>query len=174
MTTKLGRMFCGFSVLFSALILAATSSGIADENPRGSVTNLPLPRFVSLKASEGNVRRGPSLAHKIDWVFKHRNMPLQIVGEYGNWRRIKDRDGAGGWMHYSLLSGSRMVIISGDRTPLYILADEKSKKSAEAEDGALAKLEDCSLHWCFVRADNAKGWIPKSALWGVDEDEIRN
>ena len=75
MTTKLGRMFCGFSVLFSALILAATSSGIADENPRGSVTNLPLPRFVSLKASEGNVRRGPSLAHKIDWVFKHRNMP---------------------------------------------------------------------------------------------------
>ena len=59
----------------------------------GSATNLPLPRYVSLKASEGNVRRGPSLTHRIDWVFKRRDMPLQITAEHGHWRRVQDRDG---------------------------------------------------------------------------------
>ena len=58
------------------------------------VTNLPLPRYVSMKAAEGNVRRGPSLTHRIDWVFKRRGMPLQITAEYGNWRKVQDRDGA--------------------------------------------------------------------------------
>ena len=67
----------------------------------GPETNLPMPRFVSLKASEANVRRGPSLTHRIDWVFKRRDMPLQVVAEYGHWRRVIDRDGQGGWVHYT-------------------------------------------------------------------------
>ena len=71
---------------------------------RGSSTNLPVPRFVSLKSSEGNVRRGPSLEHRIDWVFRHRDMPLRITGEFGHWRRVEDNEGQGGWIHYSLLS----------------------------------------------------------------------
>jgi SH3-like domain-containing protein len=66
---------------------------------RGPVTGLPLPRYVSLKASEANVRRGPSLTHRIDWVFKRRDMPLRITAEFGHWRRVEDRDGAGGWVH---------------------------------------------------------------------------
>ena len=66
----------------------ALSVAAATETLRGPVTNLPLPRFVSLKAAEGNVRRGPSLEHRIDWVFRHRDMPLRITGEYGHWRRV--------------------------------------------------------------------------------------
>ncbi|MEL6566070.1 MAG: SH3 domain-containing protein, partial [Pseudomonadota bacterium] len=62
----------------------------------GPVTNLPLPRYVSLKAVEGNVRRGPSLTHRIDWVFQRRDMPLRITAEHGHWRRVEDRDGMGG------------------------------------------------------------------------------
>ena len=65
------------------------------ETVRGPVTNLPLPRYVSTKSTEVNVRRGPSLSHRIDWVFKRRAMPLEIIGEYGHWRRVRDRDGAG-------------------------------------------------------------------------------
>ncbi len=84
----------------------------------GSVTNLPLPRFVSLKAPEGNVRRGPSLSHRIDWVFQRSAMPLQITDEFGHWRRVQDQEGAGGWMHYSLLSGARTVIVKEDMTAL--------------------------------------------------------
>ncbi|HFQ14828.1 MAG TPA: hypothetical protein ENK41_00615, partial [Rhodobacteraceae bacterium] len=66
----------------------------------GAVTGMPVPRFVSLKADEANVRRGPSLANRVDWVFTARGMPLEIIAEYGNWRKVRDRDGVGGWVHY--------------------------------------------------------------------------
>ena len=95
-----------------AMILGLAAGALAEAT--GPVTNLPLPRFVSLKTGEGNARRGPSLSHKIDWVFTRRNMPLEVTDEYGHWRRVRDLDGAGGWMHYSLLSGVRTVIIRED------------------------------------------------------------
>jgi len=64
------------------------------------------------------VRRGPSLTHRIDWIFKRRGMPLQVTAEFGNWRRVRDRDGAGGWIHYSLLSGVRTVLVEKDMLAL--------------------------------------------------------
>ena len=89
-------IFNGWRVCGLALVLTvAVAGGAVAEEARGQVTNLPMPRFVSLKAAEGNVRRGPSLSHRIDWVFTKRNMPLEIVGEYGHWRRVQDREGAG-------------------------------------------------------------------------------
>lgn len=140
---------------------------------RGQVTNLPLPRYVSLKASEGNVRRGPSLSHRIDWVYKRRGVPLRITAEYGHWRRVQDRDGAGGWIHYSLLSGVRTVIVEADMLPLHRLPDETAQVQARAELGVIARLDACRPDWCRIFADGRAGWVPKSALWGVDPDEIR-
>jgi len=174
MTKNIGRILCRTAWLFVAFSVFASGAGLTQEIQRGSVTNLPVPRYVSLKSDDANVRRGPSLAHRIDWVFKHRGMPLQIVDEYDNWRRVKDRDGAGGWMHYSLLSGSRTVILNGEMTPLYLLADKESQETAKAEDGAIAKLEKCLKDWCYVSADKAKGWVQKTAIWGVGADEIKN
>ena len=96
--TLFSRIGCGGLAL--AVALAFGGGCLASE--RGSVTNLPIPRFVSLKAAEGNVRRGPSLSHRIDWIYKQRNMPLEVTAEFGHWRRVRDREGAGGWVHYSL------------------------------------------------------------------------
>ena len=154
-----------------ACLLCSPILAVASE--RGPVTNLPLPRFVSLKASEGNVRRGPSLSHRIDWVFKHRNMPLQIVAEHGHWRRVVDRDGAGGWVHYTLLSGSRFGLIEEDMTPIYKLADTASNIVAHAEMGVVARLGKCDQYWCRVTLDGTKGWMPREKLWGLMPGEIR-
>lgn len=140
---------------------------IAEAPKTGPVTNLPLPRFVSLKASEGNVRRGPSLTHRIDWVFKHRNMPLEVTGEFGHWRRVRDQDGAGGWIHYSLLSGARTVIIENDLTPLRSQPNADAPMRARAELGVIARLEGCENDWCRVRVGRTRGWIPSEELWGV-------
>lgn len=99
---KIDGSFLKGAILCVLLFSFNTSMALADVvgGPgAGSVTNLPLPRFVSMKAVEGNVRRGPSLAHRIDWVFTRRDMPLEIVAEYGHWRRVQDRDGLGGWIH---------------------------------------------------------------------------
>ncbi|MGR3493482.1 MAG: SH3 domain-containing protein, partial [Shimia sp.] len=98
--------------LFLALAaLCLASAAVAESVTRGPVTNFPLPRYVTMKAAEANVRRGPSQSHRIDWVFKRRDMPLRITAEHGHWRRVQDRDGMGGWVHYALLSGARSVIV---------------------------------------------------------------
>ncbi len=143
------------------------------QDKRGPVTNLPLPRYVSMKAAEGNVRRGPSLTHRIDWVFKRRGMPLQITAEYGNWRRVQDRDGAGGWVHYALLSGARTVLIETDMLPVYANPSSSAQISAQFESGVVARLGSCTLDWCHVSAGGHRGWTQKSNLWGVDPEEVR-
>ena len=140
---------------------------------KGTITNLPMPRFVSLKATEANARRGPSLSHRIDWVFKRKHMPLEIYAEYGNWRRVRDIDGAGGWVHYSLLSGVRSAIVLQDMQPLFSQPDKDSLVVARFEKTAIANLEKCTIEWCQLRAGGFKGWLPKSAFWGVYDDEIK-
>ncbi len=160
-------------IIAAIVAAAATLATPAPAAERGPVTNLPLPRFVSLKADEGNARRGPSLSHRIDWVFTRRNMPLEVTGEYGHWRRVQDRDGQGGWVHYSLISGVRYVIIDNDLTPLRVKPDAESPVNAYAEAGVVARLENCLLDWCRIGADGSKGWVEKRGLWGVTPEEIR-
>lgn len=165
------------AALICALICAPLTSALAEgtdgKAERGSVTNLPLPRFVSLKTSESNVRRGPSLSHKIDWVYKRKNLPVEITAEYGHWRRVRDRDGVGGWVHYSLLSGARYVLVEEDMLGLHLRPNPETQITARLELGVVAKLGDCTLDWCRLTAGGYKGWAPKSALWGVRPDEIR-
>lgn len=157
--------------LLLCLAIIAPSSTLAEE--RGPVTNLPMPRFVSLKVDEANVRRGPSLSHKIDWVFKKRNMPLVVVGEYEHWRRVQDIDGAGGWIHYSLISGTRTVIVTAETLDILMQPDANAPVNARLEIGVIANLGKCDLDWCQIRAGGYRGWARKTGLWGVDADEIR-
>ena len=138
----------------------------------GPETGLPIPRFVSMKASEANIRRGPSLTHRVDWVFRHQGLPLIVTAEYGHWRRVMDRDGAGGWVHYAMLSGTRTVIVDVDMAELRAQPNELAPIKAEAERGVIARLEDCSAKWCEIRADGAKGWVHEGDLWGVTLENV--
>ena len=170
----LALVCAAFLAAFAPLSVPGTAlaeSGAA-ETGLGPVTSMPLPRFVSLKASEGNARRGPGLSHRIDWVFRHRDMPLLITAEFENWRRVEDRDGQGGWIHYTLLSGVRTVIVDTDLEPLYARPDTGSAQNALLEAGVIARIEECTLDWCRLSAGGYRGWAPKTALWGVGADEI--
>lgn len=165
----MSRLLCLFAyVMCFTLPLAAQA-----ETKRGPVTNLPLPRFVSLKAGEANVRRGPSLTHRVDWVFKRRGMPLEVTAEYGHWRRVRDRDGAGGWIHYALISGNRTVLVEEDLTQARARPEDSAPVIAAFELGVVAKLGSCKLDWCEIAKDGHKGWAKKRKLWGVTPEEIR-
>lgn len=156
-------------------VVTPASATVAPEVPEGpSVgpeTNLPLPRYVSLKTDEGNARRGPALDQRIDWVFVREDMPLRITAEYGHWRRVEDRDGEGGWIHYSLLSGTRTVIVDED-LPLRTSPEDGAQEIAMLEPNVVARLETCDPGWCRISAGGYGGWAPKSALWGVGADEV--
>ena len=138
----------------------------------GPVTNLPIPRFVSLKASKGNVRRGPSLTHRIDWILKLRNMPLKIVAEHEHWRKVVDFEGAGGWIHYSLLSGARTILVQEDSVDILNHPAANTLINAKLERNVLAWLTACEMQWCEISAGGYKGWARKTSLWGVSGDEV--
>ncbi|VDC28374.1 Bacterial SH3 domain protein [Pseudogemmobacter humi] len=138
----------------------------------GCVTNLPLPRYVSLKGEEGNARRGPGLTHRIDWVFTRPGMPLKVTAEYENWRRVEDQDGAGGWVHYALLSGVRSVLITTDMAEFRDAPRMDARVIAQAELGVVARVLECRPDWCRISVSGERGWVAKTALWGVGEAEV--
>jgi SH3-like domain-containing protein len=73
-----------------------------------------LPRFVSLRASEVNLRTGPGIRYPIEWVFKRRDLPVEVVDEFESWRRIRDWEGTLGWVHQSMLRGRRTALVTGE------------------------------------------------------------
>jgi len=172
--TLIKPLFAGFAAVMFAVWPMSVAATANNSIERGAVTNLPIPRFVSLKAKNGNARRGPGLTYRIDWVFKHINTPLLVTAEFGHWRRVQDKDGQGGWMHYALLSGVRTVIINAPNVALRIKPNPQAAPAAYAEEGAIVRLGECSLDWCAVSANGYDGWALKSDLWGVWADEIRN
>jgi SH3-like domain-containing protein len=139
---------------------------------RGAVTNLPLPRFVSLKGREGNVRRGPGMTHRIDWVYTAPGMPLKIKAEFDRWRRVEDFQGMGGWMQFNLLSGTRTVLVTQDMAEFRDDPDAAARVAFQADVNVIGKVLECSKDWCRVNANGEKGWILKTALWGIGPDEI--
>ncbi|MEO1549399.1 MAG: SH3 domain-containing protein [Pseudomonadota bacterium] len=155
------------------MLVAVICAPVQAQEARGKVTNLPIPRYVSIKAQEANARRGPSLNHRIDWVFHHRGTPLRVTAEHGHWRRVEDVDGAGGWMHYALLSGARYVLIRDVRADLYQQPEEGARITAQAEAGVIARLGACTLRWCRITAGRHTGWARKARLWGVGQSELR-
>ena len=132
----------------------------------GSVTGLPLPRFVSLKAEEANARRGPSTAHAVEWVFRRPGMPLEVVAEYEHWRRVRDIDGVGGWVHYALLSGVRSGIVLEDLAAM-TSHPGGGREVARLEAGVVARLTECAEGFCRLSVGGQRGWLPEGALWGV-------
>ena len=138
----------------------------------GAVTNLPLPRYVSLKTGQGNARRGPGLTHRIDWVFTRAGMPLKVTAEYEHWRRVEDQDGAGGWVHYSLLSGVRAVLVTTDMSQFRASPAQDAEVLFQAELNVVGKLLACTAEWARVVVDGEKGWAKKADLWGVDPSDV--
>src|SRR5215472_16640671 len=138
-------------------------------------SGLPVPRFVSLKADRVTVRGGPDKDHDVAWIYTRVGWPVEITAEFENWRRIRDCDGAEGWVYHSLLSGKRMAAVQlkykTDLAPLYQAADSHSPVIARLQVGVLGSVKRCTGVWCQISGDGYAGWIEQSALWGVYPNE---
>ena len=147
--------------------------------PRGtSFSGLPVPRFVSLKKNRINIRRGPGTNHAVQWVFNRKGLPVEVIAEFENWRRIRDADGEEGWVFHSLLSGTRMVTVAPWEKEGRIELSEKpsrlSKIIAFMEPGVMARVRQCSGSWCSVVVGDFEGWVAQNSLWGVYPGEVVN
>lgn len=137
----------------------------------GPVTNLPMPRYVSLRSDFIHARRGPGLDYRKDWVFRRAGLPVRVIEEYGDWRRIVDSDNAGGWVYHSLLSGRRTALITVPEATLRAEPRGDARAVARAEQGVVAGLRSCIPDWCELDAEGNRGWVERRAIWGVDADE---
>ena len=172
-----GLVACIVAVTLAAALAGPLRAAARSSQPlaTGSVSGLPLPRFVSLKADRVNVRSGPSTDQDVRWVYTRSGMPVEIIAEFENWRHIRDWQGADGWVYHSLLSGKRTAVVvpnlKDQLVPLYASADTKSRVVAQLQGGVLGRLESCSGTWCELRGKGFDGWVRQDRLWGAYPNE---
>ncbi|MCC8417326.1 MAG: hypothetical protein LN588_02180 [Rickettsia endosymbiont of Bryobia graminum] len=156
-------MFCKITCIILAILPIIANA----ENKK-----LPIPRFASIKSNEVNSRVGPTVKSPIEWVFVKKGEPVEITAEYGQWRQIRDVTGEGGWVHSSVLSGKRSVIIkSSGVVDLTKIPDDKNRVVAKVSSDVRCLLNKCQNNHCQVRCQNKTGWLPKTILWGVYKKE---
>ncbi len=136
-------------------------------------SELPIPRFVSLRSNQVNLRTGPGLRYPVEWVYLKNDLPVEIIAEFDTWRQIKDYDGREGWIHQPMLSGRRTVRITDDAL-LLRAASMGALPLAKVEKGAIGRLMTCPKNTplCKIEFGRFQGWMPRNVLWGVYPDEV--
>lgn len=156
---------------FAALLLGAGPAAAAQTGP---VSGLPLPRYVSLKSDRVNLREGPSKEHRTAWVFQRAGLPVEIIAEFDNWRRIRDSEGSEGWVLHSLLSGRRTALVApwrkGEVVPL-MTQPGGGGVAANLQSGLVVNVRRCDRAWCRVSGREFDGFVDQKMLWGVYADE---
>ena len=107
----LGRI-CSVAVLAAAMLGALGGTGHAAKDSATTTSGLPIPRYVSLKSDHVNVRAGPTKDNDVAWVYTRAGLPVEITAEFENWRRVRDSEGAEGWVYHSMLSGRRTAVVT--------------------------------------------------------------
>jgi SH3-like domain-containing protein len=162
-------------LLACCFLVVTNTAQAADELTTGSVTGLPLPRFVSLKPNDTPMRQGPGMDHAITWVYKRSGLPVEVTAEYFNWRRVRDADGTEGWIRQTRLSGKRTAMINSRENGAEPLFDRSSLDSAvlaRLENGVVAQVDSCDGRWCRIHGEGYDGYVMQDRLWGVYMGEV--
>jgi SH3-like domain-containing protein len=172
---KVSSMRCLALAALALIGLPAIAS--AQDMQAGSVTGLPVPRYVSLKTDRVNLREGPSKEHRTRWVYQRAGLPVEVTAEFETWRRVRDADGTEGWVLHSLLSGRRTALVApwskkkDENFPMRSTASEESAVVARLQPGVVASVASCANTWCRVSVGNINGFIRQERLWGVYPNE---
>ena len=136
----------------------------------------PIPRFVSISAEKANLRKGPGRKYPIAWVYLRRGLPLEVIGEYEHWRKVRDRTGETGWVHRALLTKRRKALVVAADSQMPVAFFDAPSLSAQpgfyAETGAIGDVVRCSGEWCEIAFDDLDGWVRRGFLWGVYPQEV--
>ena len=152
----------------------ASDGGAAGDGVRLTVrgTGLPVPRFVTLKSGEVNMRAGPGTEYPVLWQYRKKDLPLRVEAEFGVWRKVVDHEETTGWMHQSVVSLKRHALVTTSSARIYASPENGAALVAVAERNALLELQSCPTQWCKVAAGDLRGWVARTAIWGLLDGEI--
>lgn len=176
-TNGVVRLAMLFALAFGTLTLDGISGSSHAQSLKRGPSGLPLPRFVSLKSKRVNLRVGPGRDYAVDWLYLKPGLPMEIIQEYDNWRRVRDADGTEGWIYQSLLSGRRTAVVAPwkrrNNAMIVLFSDPstRAREIAKMQPGVIGTLHMCDGQWCEMSVDSHRGWIMQSKLWGAYPDE---
>lgn len=157
----------GFALI--GVTLALLAGPARAEGPKITPSGLEVPRYVSLKYAEVNARNGPDEAHRLLWIYHAKGLPVQVVAETREWRRICDPEGGLAWVHKRTTDGRRSAMrVLPTNLPLLGAPKAGAKVSAYLKGRSVAQLDKCEKGWCKLRADGSAGWAQESDIWGAD------
>ncbi len=162
-----------FVILLGFVVFVTDCNALAAQDTKVGASGNPIPRFVYLSTDEANMRTGPGRQYPIEWVFRLRDLPLEVVDEFGPWRKVRDQEGTLGWIHVQLLSSNkRTALIIGNRVNLYTKAARDSRILLIAEKGVVGTIVECDATWCRLEIEGARAWIARNQIWGVYPNEL--
>ncbi len=143
---------------------------VALADGRVTPSGLPVPRYVTLKFGSVNARSGPGDDYPALWVYRVRGLPVQVIAESSEWRRVCDPDRGVAWVHMRTTDGRRNVLRTAPG-PLAVQSAPRddARTLALLQPRALAALQRCEAGWCRIKADGVSGWVRAAGIWGVDE-----
>jgi len=135
-----------------------------------------LPRFASLRSDDVNMRAGPGTRYRIDWVYKRRDLPVEIEREFDVWRWVRDADGVQGWVHQATLMGRRSFVVRKADATLRSDASDSASAVAILKPGVIGRIRSCeaSSDWCNVQTGSYRGYLRREQFWGALPDEVIN
>ncbi|WP_298743124.1 SH3 domain-containing protein [uncultured Brevundimonas sp.] len=154
----------------AAAVCAAGLAGAAQTMPDGRPTpsGQPVPRWLSLKSSEVHARFGPGLDHRILWAYRVSGLPVQVIAETTEWRKICDPEGAVAWVHRSVVSSRRSLFnATREEIPVRSGRSPGAPVRARLSPRSLAAMDDCEGGWCRIRAGRLRGWVRETAVFGT-------
>ncbi len=129
-----------------------------------------VPYWASINTEELNMRVGPSMEYRIDWVYRREGLPVKIVRVVDRWRLIEDAEGTRGWVSSNLLNLQRGAVVIGEGlAPIRDMPSAGGKLRWNAEPGVVGKLGDCEANWCEIDIAGRAGWIEQGRIWGAGE-----
>jgi SH3-like domain-containing protein len=155
--------------LLAAGALACAGPVMAADSARSTPSGLPVPRYVVLKFGEVNARAGPGDDHRMLWVYKARGLPVQVIAETREWRRICDPRGNLSWVHGRTVDGKRNVLGGAPPSPIHAKPKAGSKVVAYLRSQAPAALDRCQDGWCKIKVERVSGWVAAGSVWGATD-----
>jgi SH3-like domain-containing protein len=174
MAGKAAIIWTALALGISGAIMATPVRASTQATSKGA-SGLPLPRFASIKATRMNMRVGPGTEYAAAWLYTRPGLPVEIIAEFENWRRIRDADGTEGWVYHSMLSGRRTAVAApwmekkGDKIFVNMrdAANKEAPVIAKLQPGVVMTLDECNGNWCKAETDGTDGWVSQAEIWGA-------
>lgn len=149
-------------LLLLALLALPAAAPAQDKKP---------PYWASIVPNAARIRTGPGRNFPALWEYRRAGLPVKVVAVHEAWRKVRDPDGAEGWMQANMLSEARTGLVRGEVRPMRARPNASAPIAWRAEAGVVGKLRGCRDGWCDFDVKGRRGWIEAGQLWGIEPGE---